>query len=190
MVRKRKTLAGGFFDGILCPEGLGAGVLLVSPTQERFKYILHLAFQRGRYDSSTAECEGLVASLKIAMSLGISRLMVRSDSRQAISLAGRISASPLMRAYADEVRKLETRFGSLRLEHLPYEENYIAKELSEMAARRLPIPPDAFFRRVLKPSVVPEKESGKPATAAPGPSATARQDEAAAAPPSRRRHIM
>jgi hypothetical protein len=57
-----------------------AGVLLVSPTGQLRKYAIQLAFPREGCASSTTECEALLASLTIAVGMGISRLSVRGDS--------------------------------------------------------------------------------------------------------------
>jgi hypothetical protein len=34
-----------FFDGSSCKQGAGAGVLLLTPSKEKFKYIVHLEFK-------------------------------------------------------------------------------------------------------------------------------------------------
>jgi hypothetical protein len=66
------------FDNTQSREGMEAGVLLVSPMGELHKYTIQLAGEGCA--SSTAECEALLASLRIAAMMGISRLSIRGDS--------------------------------------------------------------------------------------------------------------
>jgi hypothetical protein len=50
-----------YFDGAFSPEGVGVGVLLVSPMRNHLMYIVHLAFSREDSTNNTAEYEGLLA---------------------------------------------------------------------------------------------------------------------------------
>jgi hypothetical protein len=45
-----------------------------------------------------------------------------------------------MKPYAGEMRKLECRFHSLKLEHVPRGQDAAVKELSQIAAKGLPVP--------------------------------------------------
>jgi ribonuclease HI len=58
----------------------GASVLLVSPTGRIHKNIIQLAFPREGCTSSTAECEGLLAGLRITAGMAISHLSIHGDS--------------------------------------------------------------------------------------------------------------
>ena len=82
-----------------------------------------------------------------------------------------------MGAYLDAVRKLEQRFDDIQMEHIPRGKNFIADELSKMAARRAPVPPGVFIERLVRPSIEPKLVPGTPSpptqgapgtTAAPG----------------------
>jgi hypothetical protein len=85
-----------------------------------------------------------------------------------------------MWAYVDEVRKLERRFNGLKLEHIPRGKNVIADELSQIAAKRLPIPAGTFIERLAKPSVTSKAAVRNPATSSPGaiPATAAHQGSA------------
>jgi hypothetical protein len=119
-----------YFNNAQSWEGTGAGVLLVSPTGQLHKYAIQLAFPREGCGSSTVECEGLLASLRIAARMGFSRLFIRGDSQLTAGHAKGAEFSPLMKAYAGEMRKLECRFHSLKLEHVPCGQDAVVKELS------------------------------------------------------------
>src|SRR5438105_1243723 len=59
-----------YFDGSLMIEGAGAGIVLISPTGERLKYVLQIHFPAS---NNAAEYEALLHGLRIAISLGIRR---------------------------------------------------------------------------------------------------------------------
>jgi ribonuclease HI len=85
---------------------MGAGILLVSPTGLLRKYVVQLAFPQEGYASSTAECEGLLAGLRIVTGLGVTHLAIRGDSQLMASQAGGTCASPPMKAYMGEMQRL------------------------------------------------------------------------------------
>jgi hypothetical protein len=63
-----------------------------------------------------------------------------------------------MKAYAGEMRKLECRFHSLKLEHVPRGLDAAVKKLSQIAAKGLPIPFGVAMEKLSQPSAVPEEE--------------------------------
>jgi ribonuclease HI len=66
-----------YFDGSLKIEGAGAGLLLISPMGEQLKYILQIFW---KVSNNKAEYEALLHGLRLAISLGIKRLLVYGDS--------------------------------------------------------------------------------------------------------------
>ncbi|CAN6382128.1 unnamed protein product [Urochloa humidicola] len=66
-----------YFDGSLKIKGGGVGVLFVSPKGEVLKYVLQIMFP---VSNNAAEYEAALHRLRLAVSLGIKRLMVRGDS--------------------------------------------------------------------------------------------------------------
>jgi ribonuclease HI len=57
-----------FFDGSSYKEGTGAGVLLLTPDGEQFKYVVHLDFKA---TNNMAEYEALIVGLSTVLSLGV-----------------------------------------------------------------------------------------------------------------------
>ena len=57
-----------YFNGSLMIKGAGAGIVLISPTGERLKYVLQIYFPAS---NDVAEYEALLHGLRIAISLGI-----------------------------------------------------------------------------------------------------------------------
>ena len=86
-----------------------------------------------------------------------------------------------MWAYVDEVRRLERRFRGLQLEHIHWADNFLADELSKLAAKGGPFPPGVFMERLTEPSVTIPTGNGAlstPTSRVPGarPSRGARPD--------------
>ena len=65
-----------YFDGALNRDGAGAGVLFISPKGEQLKYVLQLLFKA---TNNAAEYEALIHGLRIAVTLGIKRLLAYGD---------------------------------------------------------------------------------------------------------------
>jgi ribonuclease HI len=70
-----------YFHGALNLEGAGAGVLLISPQGEQLKYVLQILYMAS---NNGAEHEALIHGLRIAVSLGIKRLLAFGDSKVVI----------------------------------------------------------------------------------------------------------
>ena len=58
------------FDGAFSVQGAGAGVLLFAPSGEHLKYVVQMHFSREEATNNTAEYEGILAGLRIAVELG------------------------------------------------------------------------------------------------------------------------
>ena len=78
-----------------------------------------MQFTREVSTNNTTEYEGLLAGLRIAADLGIKKLIVRGDSQLVVKQVNKDYQSTLMKAYVDEVRKLEERFDGIQAEHIP-----------------------------------------------------------------------
>jgi hypothetical protein len=70
-----------YFDGAFSLQGVGDGVLLVAHTGEHLKYVVQIHFPREKATNNTAEYKGLLAGLRIAVDLGIRKLIVRGESQ-------------------------------------------------------------------------------------------------------------
>ena len=70
------------FDGSKMLAGLGAGVVLTSPTGDTVQYVLQIMYTDS---NNAAEYEDLLHGLWMAVSMGIQRLEVCGDSNLAIS---------------------------------------------------------------------------------------------------------
>ena len=124
-----------YFDGAFSLQGQG-GVLLVAPSGEHLKYIVQMHFSRKEATNNTTEYEGLLAGLRIAAELGIKKLIIRGDSQLVVGQVNKDYQSPLMEAYAEEVRRLEERFDRLQTEHVPRAESSIVDHLSKCTVQK------------------------------------------------------
>ena len=62
-----------YFDGSLKLGGGGAGVLFISPKGEQLKYVFQILF---KVSNNEEEYEALLHGLRLAVFLGIKRLLV------------------------------------------------------------------------------------------------------------------
>jgi hypothetical protein len=67
-----------YFDGFARQQVGGAGVILIDPSRDQVKYMVHLEFKA---TNNMAEYEALIFGLSTALSLGIHHLLVKGDSQ-------------------------------------------------------------------------------------------------------------
>jgi ribonuclease HI len=147
-----------FFDGSTRQQGGSARVVLIDPSGDQVKYMVHLEFKA---TNNMAEYEALIFYLTVALSLGIRQLLVKGDSQLIIKqVRGECSCNePRLAAYLLHVRKLEKDFINLELQHVPQANNSAAYELSTRASTWAPVPKGVFERRLLRPTAQPVKSS-------------------------------
>jgi ribonuclease HI len=169
-----------FFDGLLMKTGAGAGLLFISPLGKHLRYVLRLHFPTS---NNVAEYEALVNGLCIAIELGVLRLDARGDSQLVIDQVMKNShcRDPKMKAYCDEVRRLEDKFYGLELNHVARRYNETADELAKIASGRTTVPPDVFSLDLHQPSVKTD-DTPEPEKASAQPEAPSAQPEAPSAP--------
>jgi ribonuclease HI len=66
-----------YFDDSLNIDGVGAGVYFISPYGDKLSYVLRIHF---KVPNNASEYEVTLHGLRIAIELGIKRLMVFGDS--------------------------------------------------------------------------------------------------------------
>nr|ABA94361.1 retrotransposon protein, putative, Ty3-gypsy subclass [Oryza sativa Japonica Group] len=145
------------FDGSKRLSGTGAGVVLLSPTGERLSYVLRIHFSASH---NVAEYEALLHGLRIAISLGIRRLIVRGDSQLVVNQVMKewSCLDDNMTAYRQEVRKLEDKFDGFELTHVLRHNNEAADRLANFCSKREAAPSDVFVEHLYEPTV-PRKET-------------------------------
>src|SRR6266542_1747229 len=144
-----------YFDGSVMIEGTGAGIVLISPTGKRLKYVLQIYFPTSK---NAAEYEALLHGLRITILLGIRRLAVRGDSELVVNQVQKeySCTSTKMLAYYQEVRKLEGTFDGLELTHVLQNDNNEANELAKTGSKRTPVPTGVFVQQIHEPTISEE----------------------------------
>jgi ribonuclease HI len=141
-----------YFDGSLKLEGVDAGVLLISPTGEQLKYVLQIFW---KVSNNEAEYKALLHGLRLAVSLGIKRLLVYGDSVVVINQVNKSwdRNKENMDAYCLEVRKLENKFYGLEFHHIIRDNNVAADVLSKLGSTRAQVPAGVFVHELHAPSI-------------------------------------
>jgi ribonuclease HI len=141
-----------YFDGALNLKGAGAGVLLISPQGEQFKYVLQIHYKAS---NNGAEYEALIQGLLIVVSLGIKRLLALGDSKIVIKQVNKEwdCVNDTMDAYCAEIHKLEDHFEGIEFQHVPQNNNVAADVLSKLGSRRALVPAGVFVQDLHKPSL-------------------------------------
>jgi ribonuclease HI len=141
-----------YFDGSLMKTGAGVGLLFISPLGVHVRYVVRLHFPAS---NNVAEYEALITGLRIAIELGVRHLDVQGDSQLVIDQVMKNSScrDPKMKAYCEEVRRLENKFHGLELNHIARRYNEAADELVKITSSRTTVPPDVFAKYLQQPSV-------------------------------------
>lgn len=144
-----------YFDGSLKFEGAGARVLLISPKGKQLKYILQIFWE---VSNNEVEYEALLHGLRLAISLGIKRLVVYGDSLVVINQVNDKwdRNKENMDAYCKKVRKLENKFSELEFHHVIRDNNVAADVLSKMGSTRAEVSAGIFVHELRKP-YIPEQ---------------------------------
>jgi ribonuclease HI len=141
-----------YFDGSFKLEGVGAGVLLISPMGEQLKYVLQIFW---KVPNNEAEYEALLHGLRLAASLRIKQLLVYGDSAVVINQVNKSwdRNKENMDAYCLEVRKLENKFYGLEFHHVVRDNNVAAEVLSKLGSTRAQVPVGVFVHELRAPSI-------------------------------------
>jgi ribonuclease HI len=124
-----------YFDGSLNLEGAGAGILFISPQGDHLKYILQMHYKAS---NNGTEYEALIHGLRIAISLGIKRLIAYGDSKVVIDQVNKACdvKKETMNNYYPEVHKLEDHIEGLEFHHVSRDNNVAADVLSKLGSKR------------------------------------------------------
>jgi ribonuclease HI len=130
-----------FFDGASSREGVGAGVVLVSPVQEIISLSYKLEFKA---TNNVAEYEALVLGLRAAKDMGIKEISVFGDVELIVHQIRNIyqAKHPRLRSYRNEVWDLiDSFFLAFNISFIPREENMVDSLVVSTSNFRVPLPP-------------------------------------------------
>ena len=100
-----------YFDGSLKLGGAGVGVLFISLDGKQLKYVLQILWQA---TNNEAEYEALIHGLRVAITLGIKRLLVYGDSVVVINQARMITRERLSKKRQRKTRHKDRRKTSIQ----------------------------------------------------------------------------
>ena len=111
-----------YFDGAFNINGAGAGILFITPTKDKLRYVLQIHFLAF---NNAAECEACLHRLCIAIKLGVKCLMVYGDFTLVINQVNKdwSCSSEKLDAYYAEMRKLEGKFYGIEYHHMVRDQN-------------------------------------------------------------------
>jgi ribonuclease HI len=118
-----------FFDRASSSEGVGAGVVFVSPCQETISLSYKLEFEA---TNNVGEYEALVLGLRAAKEMGIEEVAVFGDAELIIQqvINAYQTKHPRLRSYKDEVRDLiDNFFSAFNISFIPREKNALTDSL-------------------------------------------------------------
>ncbi|KAG7567533.1 Integrase catalytic core [Arabidopsis thaliana x Arabidopsis arenosa] len=120
-------------DGASSKQGSGIGVRLQSPYGEVIEQSFRLSFNAS---NNEAEYESLIAGLRLAVGIGITKLRAFCDSQLvANQFSGEYEAKDgRMEAYLAQVQELSKKFLSFELTRIPRSENSAADALAALAS--------------------------------------------------------
>ena len=141
-----------YFDGSLKLDGGGVGVLFISPRGEQLKYVLQILWE---VSNNEAEYEALLHGLRLAISLGINRLLVYGDSLLVVQQVNKEwdCNKETMDANVQEVCKLENKFSGLEIHHVIRDDNIGADVLSKLGSTQAQVPAGVFVQELKQPSI-------------------------------------
>ena len=105
--------------------------------------------------NNEAEYETLLHGLRLAVFLGIKRLLVYSDSLLVVQQVNKEwdINKETMDAYVEEISKLENKFSGLEIHHIDRDNNVGADVISKLGSTRATVPPRVFVHELHHPSV-------------------------------------
>jgi ribonuclease HI len=141
-----------YFDGAPILKCTRACVLLISPQVEQLKYVLQIHYKAS---NNGAEYEALIHELRIAVSLGIKRLLAYGDSKVVIEQVNKEwdCVKDTLDAYCAEIRKLVGHFEGIEFQHVPCNKNVAADVLYKLGSNRALVPTGVFVQDLRKPSI-------------------------------------
>ncbi|KAL0288726.1 UNVERIFIED_CONTAM: hypothetical protein Sradi_7090400 [Sesamum radiatum] len=122
-----------FVDGSSTSQRSGAGVMLETPQGERIQYALRFNFDAS---NNEAECDALLAGIKLARAAGAKYLEVFSDSQLVVNqVKGDFEAKEKRIAqYLDLIRTFCRTFERFELKRIPRSSNKEVDQLARLAS--------------------------------------------------------
>jgi ribonuclease HI len=148
-----------YFDGSKRIQGVGAGVVLISPQGDKLKYVLRMSFPQA--SNNEAEYEALLHGMKMVKACGATRLKIFGDSNLVVQqLMNKCDAiSDNMIAYRNLYYYVEGTFDGCEVLHVSRASNEEADNLANIGSQCLPVPQRVFWEEIIERSIKNNKVS-------------------------------
>ena len=141
-----------YFDGSLNLDGVEASMYFISPSRDKLRYVLRIHFWAS---NNATEYEAALHDLRIAIELGVKRLMVYGDSALVINQLNKdwSCTNEKMDTYCAAIRKLKDKFYGIEYHHAARADNQAADELSKLGSTRAEVLARVFIQDLVTPSI-------------------------------------
>ena len=144
-------------DGAANQRGAELGLVLISPEEVIIEKSLRLGFSA---TNNEAEYEALLMGMSMVQKMGGKVVKLFSDSRLVVGqVRGELEArDPRMQGYLSQVRRMQMKFESFDLSHIPRGENTHADSLATLATSSVRNFPRLIIVEDLHTPMSPEKD--------------------------------
>nr|GEW24178.1 reverse transcriptase domain-containing protein [Tanacetum cinerariifolium] len=146
-----------FMDGSSCVDGSGVRLILISPEGTEFTYALRFQFTAS---NNEAECEALIARLRITTQMGVCNVHVRVDSKLVVNqvLGTYVTKEENMVKYLEKTKSLISGFANFFISQVPRSKNKKVDALSKIASTSFAHLSKQVLVEVLKEKSIQEEE--------------------------------
>ena len=136
-----------YVDGVVNQTGSEMGLVLISPKRITIEISLRLGFLA---TNNEVEYEVLMEEMSMVQKLGEKAVNMFSDSRLVVGqVNGELEArDERMQGYLDQVKRLQSRFDSFSLLHIPRVETHMSTHWPRLPPLRLKVYPRSFLWRI------------------------------------------
>ncbi|XP_074356507.1 uncharacterized protein LOC141696237 [Apium graveolens] len=140
-----------YVDGSSTAERSGAGLILISPEGFTIQQAITFAFKA---TNNHVEYEALVAGLKLEKSLGISKMIIHSDSQIVVKQTSGeyIAKDPTLAHYQAMIRNILEATPDITILQINREENSKEDELSKLVQNASDLVSSVYFEELKVPS--------------------------------------
>ena len=148
-----------YFDGSVCDDGQGVGVVYISPHGNIFEASCRLDYL---CTNNEAEYEALLFGLELLVDAGVTHIEAYGDSLLVVQQVSKICQchSGTLNVYLDSCLEVISKLDYFNISHVPRQDNWLANELAQQASG-YHISRGMFFVRQLPVTHVANLEEAK-----------------------------
>ncbi|XP_072080962.1 uncharacterized protein [Arachis hypogaea] len=123
-----------YFDGSKHKDGIGVGILIVSPEEIPSKFLFEIKYP---CSNNETEYEALILGLEILINKGVSEVQILGDSKLVLKQLSKEFKcnNERLQKYLTTAWELLTSFQKISLVHIPRIQNEMANELAQITSK-------------------------------------------------------